>query len=421
MVAWKEARIIILITRWLQSAEICEFLIFSQDYCLASQRLTTSNLKRLDQMVEHAEPKRSREESGSHDDDNGSKRQRLDSSLSVLSDTASTASKVSDDSERPLQPYPYFYYRDHSHVEDPDPFKPLTAPGRVPNFPAKMMAILSRPEYSDIVCWLDHGRAWKVLKSRQFEAEVIPKFFEHAKFSSFIRQANGWGFRRITQGKDRNAYYNELFLRGLPHLCKQMKRHGVSEKQTADPDHEPDLQKISEEHPLPLEGPDDDSILLPHILKEGPKARMPVYFHRKKTPRPVSPETTNVTLNAPAFTGSPSLLGYTAHPNSPPQLATAHSIHQLGLTMHPDSSFLQSLLPNRRHNTDRGPMHISPLLQNSLVGHHMNGLPLSPNLGSLDPSTQYAAGFAAAAAMTQAHFRSILGHALSSIPPTIPK
>jgi len=96
-----------------------------------------------------------------------------------------------------LKPFPYFYYRDFSKEVDPDPLVPLTPPGRVPNFPAKMHSILSRPDLADIICWMPHGRAWRVLKPREFEIRVIPTYFEHAKFSSFIRQANGWGFRRV--------------------------------------------------------------------------------------------------------------------------------------------------------------------------------------------------------------------------------
>lgn len=182
----------------------------------------------------------------------------------------------SSSSRGDLQPYPFFYYTDHSQDDDPDSLTPLTPPGRVPNFPAKMHAIMSRPDLADVICWMDHGRSWKVLKPREFEIRVIPIYFEHAKFSSFIRQANGWGFRRITAGRDRNSYYHPLFLRSLPHLCKKMKRPGVSKKLAADPEHEPDLYKISELHPVPSK-PVDDSILLQCILQGGPKARMPIY------------------------------------------------------------------------------------------------------------------------------------------------
>ena len=181
-----------------------------------------------------------------------------------------------DDLEDELMPAPFYYYKDFSTVSDPDSLTPLTPPGRVPNFPAKMHAILSRSDLTEIVCWLPHGRAWKVLKPREFEVRVIPTYFEHAKFSSFIRQANGWGFRRITHGKDRNSYYHPLFLRALPHLCKEMKRPGVAKKLAADPEHEPDLQAISDLHPVPTHF-DDESILLHCTIIGGPKARMPIY------------------------------------------------------------------------------------------------------------------------------------------------
>jgi hypothetical protein len=148
---------------------------------------------------------------------------------------------------------PYFYYKDYSNVTDPDPSIPCTAPGRIPNFSAKMYAILSRPELADIVSWMPHGRSWKVHKPREFEVKVIPAYFEHSKFSSFIRQANGWGFRRmVRKGRDdRNSYYHELFLRGKPYLVKQMKRPHPNMKPMADSSTEPDFALISEERPLP--------------------------------------------------------------------------------------------------------------------------------------------------------------------------
>lgn len=80
-----------------------------------------------------------------------------------------------------------------------------------------------------------------------------------------------------TQGRDRNSYYHPLFLRGLPHLCKEMKRPGVSEKQAADPELEPDFYKISELYPVPEKAVEDDSVLLHFTLQHGPKARMPIY------------------------------------------------------------------------------------------------------------------------------------------------
>mmetsp|Transcript_25115 Transcript_25115/g.52625 ORF Transcript_25115/g.52625 Transcript_25115/m.52625 type:complete len:237 (+) Transcript_25115:698-1408(+) len=114
-----------------------------------------------------------------------------------------------------LKPAPFFYYSDHSLEQDDDPLTPVTAAGRIPTFPAKMHAILTNPALQDVVAWAPHGRSWRILKPRDFEVNVLPRYFEHSKFSSFVRQANGWGFRRLAQGRDRNAYYHEYFLRWI--------------------------------------------------------------------------------------------------------------------------------------------------------------------------------------------------------------
>lgn len=86
----------------------------------------------------------------------------------------------------------------------------------------------------------------------------------------------------LSSGPDRNSYYHEKFLRGLPHLCKDMKRPGVAEKKAADPEHEPDLYKISELHPLPSEA-EYDSIQLQSTVQGGPNARVPIYSEALST------------------------------------------------------------------------------------------------------------------------------------------
>lgn len=58
--------------------------------------------------------------------------------------------------------------------------------------------------------WLPHGRSWRILQQRAFEERVIPLYFRHGRYSSFARQVNGWGFRRITHGSDYNSYYHEV-------------------------------------------------------------------------------------------------------------------------------------------------------------------------------------------------------------------
>ena len=93
-----------------------------------------------------------------------------------------------------------------------------------PAFPVKLHRILSNPEFRYVITWLPHGRSWKVIKPKAFEERVIPLYFRHAKYASFMRQVNGWGFKRMTQDPDHNSYYHEKFLRGMPQEVLKMRR-----------------------------------------------------------------------------------------------------------------------------------------------------------------------------------------------------
>ncbi|CAJ1970474.1 unnamed protein product [Cylindrotheca closterium] len=96
-------------------------------------------------------------------------------------------------------------------------------------FPAKLYRILNTPEFNDIICWQPHGRSWRVLQQSRFEKEVLPVFFRHGRYASFIRQVNGWGFRRIQSGPDFSSYYHESFVRDSPESCRRMRRPTIQE------------------------------------------------------------------------------------------------------------------------------------------------------------------------------------------------
>ena len=176
---------------------------------------------------------------------------------------APTATTITSSSlTRHGREYPFYSYIDHSQEVDMTPDVPLTAMGRVPTFLAKLHAILLRPELQHIVAWLPHGRSWKVYQAVEFEKQVIAVYFEFTKHpnSSFFRQAKLWGFLRIKQtGMDHDSYYHPRFVRGLPHLCKDVRRPPASHLPDVPPvGQEPNLTMISEIHPVP---PSSNAIL----------------------------------------------------------------------------------------------------------------------------------------------------------------
>ena len=96
--------------------------------------------------------------------------------------------------------------------------------GVVAPFPMKLHYILSQEEVSDIISWQPHGRSFKLHNPDKFLEKVMPLHFDQTKLSSFRRQLNLYGFRRILSGRDKGGYYHEMFLRGQPELCSQIIR-----------------------------------------------------------------------------------------------------------------------------------------------------------------------------------------------------
>ena len=74
-------------------------------------------------------------------------------------------------------------------------------------FPQKLHLILSTDGHDDVISWLEDGKSWRVYDKQRFIDEVMPNYFESAKWKSFLRQVNGWGFKRSKCGRLDIAYY----------------------------------------------------------------------------------------------------------------------------------------------------------------------------------------------------------------------
>eukprot|EP00559_Dactyliosolen_fragilissimus_P007566 CAMPEP_0184855234 /NCGR_PEP_ID=MMETSP0580-20130426/536_1 /TAXON_ID=1118495 /ORGANISM="Dactyliosolen fragilissimus" /LENGTH=522 /DNA_ID=CAMNT_0027349693 /DNA_START=174 /DNA_END=1742 /DNA_ORIENTATION=- len=165
----------------------------------------------------------------------------IQNSMNVLNEAqGANVSNYRDFSRTPLSEEPSLLMNNQS-----------VSSGKEPPFPMKLHCILSNNEFNDVITWLPHGRSWRVLKPKTFEEKVIPLYFRHAKYASFMRQVNGWGFKRITQGPDHNSYYHELFLRGLPQICVKMRRPARSKANNNVSELNPDFYRLNMVAPLP--------------------------------------------------------------------------------------------------------------------------------------------------------------------------
>ncbi|KAL5539090.1 hypothetical protein UlMin_043552 [Ulmus minor] len=89
-------------------------------------------------------------------------------------------------------------------------------------FLTKTFQLVDDQTIDDVISWNDDGSTFIVWNPTVFARDLLPKYFKHNNFSSFVRQLNTYGFKKVVP--DRWEFSNEYFRKGEKQLLSEIQR-----------------------------------------------------------------------------------------------------------------------------------------------------------------------------------------------------
>ena len=106
-----------------------------------------------------------------------------------------------------------------------------------PAFVMKIWSMVNDPANHDYIRWNDNGKTFQVFHREEFMKLILPKYFKHNNFASFVRQLNMYGWHKVqdisngTLNKDDKSndeiwqFENPYFIRGREDLLDKIVRN----------------------------------------------------------------------------------------------------------------------------------------------------------------------------------------------------
>mmetsp|Transcript_13488 Transcript_13488/g.22146 ORF Transcript_13488/g.22146 Transcript_13488/m.22146 type:complete len:523 (-) Transcript_13488:995-2563(-) len=139
----------------------------------------------------------------------------------------------------------------------------------VSGFLSKTFDIFSDPANEEICSWGVTGETIHVKKIDEFSKTILPKYFKHSNFQSFVRQLNMYDFHKTVQDPGNGEFTHVNFRKNRPDLLSLIKRkaHNKHELRAKQQQQQQRLNSMAEEMSTGAFVPLEDGT--PHPLASG--------------------------------------------------------------------------------------------------------------------------------------------------------
>ena len=97
-------------------------------------------------------------------------------------------------------------------------------------FLLQLYHILEDDKYKDIIHWGDNGKYFVIENVHDFTEKILPKYYNHNNYSSFVRQLNMYDFHKKKTNSEVHSFQHSKFIKGEEELIKTINRKRKKDK-----------------------------------------------------------------------------------------------------------------------------------------------------------------------------------------------